>query len=152
MVEKTGGLSTELDGAGSAWAAFETGSHYATLHDDHKRRIKRLILSHPDSEFIRDWTSFDQSTDRAVATIREATRRALALGTQVRWRKTHLLNCVIGEPDSLGAWARVQTQLPYIQAARWPGYKVYRKTDAELYDNIRNSFESIWERSEEPTL
>ena len=135
-----------------AWASFEVGSFYVTLHDDLKKKIERVVLMHPESALLEYWTSFDGSTPRAEPTIIEATTKALALGSAVRWCKGPMVNAVIGMPNTRDAWARIQTQLPLIQSDKWPNTIVQLRQNEEYYNNIVEAFEAMWNRSEEPTL
>ena len=152
MREMTGGLTRELQDVTHAWASFEVGSYYVSIHDNLKKKLERIVLMHPASPLLKYWTGFDESTARAEPTIREATKKALAAGSKVRWCNGPILNCVIGQPNTHDAWARLQTQLPHIQADKWPNTIITRRTNPEYYGNIVDAFEAMWNQSEEPTL
>jgi hypothetical protein len=135
-----------------AWASFEVGSFYVSLHDDLKKKIERIVLMHPESSLLDYWTRFDESTPRAKDTILEATKKALAFGSKVRWCKGSMVNVVIGMPRTHDAWARIQTLLPLVQADKWPNTIVSRRENIEYYNNIIDAFESMWKQSEKPKL
>lgn len=150
MQDETGGLNAELDEVGNAWVSFETGLHYVSMSPERQKKIRRLVLLHPDCEFLEVWTHLDQSTGRARETIKEATTKALQHDTQVRWTKAPMLNAVFGEPGSATAWVRIQSQFPYVNASYWPNYKIFRTKQPSAFDKALESYETMWDEGEEP--
>lgn len=143
-----GGLRTELAGVGYADVSFETGTFYIQLDDLLKKKIRHLVLVCPETEYIERWTSFDETTRIAKEQIILATKQAQAAGSKVRWCTGPILNAVFGEPESDLGWVRVQAQMPYVKAAKWPSYRITKKENPDFFRKVTEAYEATWNASD----
>ena len=98
------------------------------MSPERQKKVRRLVLLHPDCDFLEVWTCFNSSTIRARDTIRDATRQALEDDTQVRWLRAPMLNAVFGQPESSGGWVRIRLSQAELVAKLYSGPAVTKWT------------------------
>jgi len=77
-------------------------------------------------------------------------RQLQRAGKEVKWHKHPPIGAVIANPRSANGWVRLELILPYVESARRPNLKVFRRDRPELVDRVVQMFEDTWSRSVVP--
>jgi len=138
------------------WFAWLSGSFKgAESYRDIKNPEKiRLILTHPDSNALDIIAKVaDRSKDTLQHDITELTRVAQDSKSKVKWFDGLIFNSVIiGNPNSVDAWAQVNVFVPYVGPSRRPTIEVSKQKGGEVFQTIFDAYNKIWDKSEEPEL
>jgi hypothetical protein len=139
----------ELEGAGRAWAIWNTGSilrDYNVLASHHSN-IERLLLPDPHGLALRALaegalTTLEEVSDK----IRVVTRDAQAYGIEVKWWAGLPGNVALITDE----WILVEQFIPLVAANYRPSYRVRKSDHPDLYRRLRESYVQMWKQSVEP--
>ena len=148
-----GGIITELNRCVVAWVAVETGATLENgLPDRLWPKIRRLVLMHPDSDYVRyqgSWSGHPK--DQLIEDIYRSTNKAQSYNVQVKWSRESIVNSVIGFSDLAAetpAWVRVQVFSPFRRTRSWPQLVVPNEVEPHVVASFRSSFEEMWNHAE----
>ncbi len=144
----------QLASAKTSWVVWNAGGiavDYEIFRGPHPNRVI-LPLPDPDANPMIQYVAAagNMTSDDLVHEIRKTTKKAKAVGVEVRWWTGWLGNVVtIGDPDSPSAWVLVETLIPFAPADQRPLYRIERSQHPKLYDWVIHAYEEMWEASEE---
>jgi hypothetical protein len=133
-------------------AYFLSGEGVFAEHNDYIKCVKRLILPNPDSENIATVNTFSSTHTDYRAQIMKY--RALAKRNNIPVRLfqsftgVSLLFC---NPDRQDGWVQVGIIIPGSQSAERQHYRIYRAIHEKAVRSLYETFDLLWDASEEQT-
>jgi hypothetical protein len=145
VAEKYHGLQNELKGASSAWVSWASGAYYNMIADDVRAKITQMIIVNPDSELLKELAKGDnRSHSELVIEINKAVGTAKTKNTQIAYSNKPILYCIIGDPHTDNAWARLQIYLPNMESPQWPNIIVRKKDNGIVFERIKKAYEKLF--------
>ncbi len=107
-------------------------------------------MTHPKSNALREIAkSTDLSFEKLSYDVQELSKIAKNNGCKVGWYDGLIGNSsIIINPEKNNAWARIETFIPFIEPAARPSIKCSHKNSNDLFENLKKSYENMWELSE----
>lgn len=144
MIQATGGLLREAQGARIVWLATLVGNHADVNGLFDLPQFRRLVLIHPRGQHLPTLArQSSQSETLLRESIEGASRAATAHGVEVRWFDGPILNMVLLDPDEVSGSVRFEVLVPF-RSTR-PGYRAERGDP--LFFEMRAAFDRLWEAS-----
>src|SRR5215203_5362830 len=145
------GLEQEIKQTSHVWFAAIAGAHLPQLTPEARKKIDRLLLNDPDSQYMKILSGIQLHRGKDFP---EDARRSVRLCKNekiaVKVSGAPFLNVVLFDPGTPRAWARVQEFMPYFLGQQSVVYAVRKEEWPELYDRIESSFTQTWENGKDP--
>lgn len=143
-------LDTELGNAKEVWFSWHTGSVKVAQGDLFKSpRIIRMVLTHPDSQALKEVAKIANLTaDQMAPGIRALTAAVKNAGQSVRWFDGPVANSiVVADPDKPSGWARIEVLLPFGDPASRPSIFVRASSAPDLFARAKEAFNKLFDGS-----
>ena len=147
-------LVTILGSHQTVWALWYTGAIDEDVRSWMTRRIERLILLHPESEYLPQFAHFFlREVPDLKALILDATRRAQKAGAKVKWFDGPVpASMTVASPRSDNGLIMLEIPLLFAPEEERPTFLIERGKSSALFLRLVNQYERIWFQSVEPTV
>ena len=142
-----GGIERELENSDKVWVACHGATYFATLSPESRKKVKKLLLIHPNSTILPmySYASPETNIQDLKSDILKATElyQGREKGTEVRWFNGLFNLITLLDPGTKKAQARVEVWL-FEESSKRQNYVINQKTNQEAYKAILDTFNKMW--------
>ena len=143
-----GGLTEAIASCREVWLTMWTGSKTWQSEVFKQPNVKRLIIQHPEYEFVKTFAKAEKGDLEVYRrTIIATTGNALDNNVRVVWAQEAIIGMVIAREKDGNGWARVECFLPHSETPdAYPSFVVYEnnKNETDMYQRFCKSYEDMF--------
>jgi hypothetical protein len=139
-----GTLAQRLANVSSVNAIWVVGQKYYHA-GEHLGVVTKLLLPDPDGEAVNYYARVSNHPE-VVKYIKDATSRAWAAGTKVRWYQPFIFSSIVlADTDKPTGWVHIEIVLPYSRPEKRPSFTITKIRSEETVSETQRVFDRIWD-------